>query len=175
MPEIQCKQCLLRPWRAGDEASLQRNADNYNVWRNLRDLFPHPYTMDDAKWWVENACSLERVGFAIEVDGAAVGGIGCTAKQDVYRFTGELGYWLGEPFWGRGIVAEAVAAFVPFIFEVTDLVRLEAGVFDRNARSARVLEKNGFTFESRQPRAAFKDGVFLDVLLYARLRATPPS
>lgn len=170
MTELRCDTCVLRPWRAGDEASLQRNADNYNVWCNLTDRFPHPYTMDDARWWIEHTATVERVGFAIEVDGQAVGGIGCAAKPDVYRLTGEVGYWLGEPHWGRGIVTEAVRAFVPYVFDSTDLVRLEAGVFDRNTRSARVLEKNGFVFEGRLTRGAFKDGVVMDVLLYARLR-----
>ena len=174
MTRIECKQCAIRPWRPGDEPSLQRNADNYNVWRNLTDRFPHPYTADDARWWVENANAIEFKGFAIEVDGEAVGGVGCMAREDVYKFTGEIGYWLGEPYWGQGIVSQALGAFIPYLFERTNLVRLEAGVFERNARSSRVLEKNGFELESRQPRAAYKDGEFIDVLVYVRLRDTIP-
>lgn len=172
--EIRCPQCVIRPWREGDERSLQRNADNYNVARNLIDRFPHPYTVEDARWWIENVQLVNDIRLAIEIDGEAVGGIGCTAKRDIYRFTGTIGYWLGEDYWGRGIVTEAVGAFVPRVFETTDFVRLEAGVFDHNRPSARVLEKNGFSLESRQSMAAYKHGRFFDVLLYVKLRDQSP-
>lgn len=175
MAEIQCERCVIRSWRPEDAPSIAKHADNYNVWRNLGDRFPRPYTLDDARWWIENVNSIELLGMAIEVDGAAVGGVGCLAKPDVYKFTGGFGYWIGEAYWGRGIVTEAVGAFVPYLFEETNLVRLEAGVFDRNTRSARVLEKNGFELESRQRRAVFKDGALMDLLLYVRLRDDIPA
>lgn len=170
MPVLQGARCLLRPWRAGDEDSLQANADNYNVWRNLRDVFPYPYTLEDARWWIEHANAVDDLRLAIEVGGEAVGGIGCTAKPDVFRCTAEIGYWLGESYWGRGIVTDAVATVAPYVFETFDFVRLEAGVFARNAASARVLEKTGFVLEGRHRQAVCKDGRLLDMLMYARLR-----
>lgn len=173
--ELHGSRWVIRPWRHGDESSLQQQADNPRVAANLIDRFPNPYTLEDARWWIEHVSTVEDTRLAIEVDGKAVGGIGCSAKDDVYRFTGVIGYWIGEEYWGRGIVSNALGAFVHRLFQETAFVRLEAGVFDRNARSARVLEKNGFVLESRQSRAAFKGGEFLDVLLYARLRETIPA
>lgn len=174
MTELSCERCTLRPWRTGDEISIVEHADNYNVWRHLGDRFPRPYTINHARWWIDNVRAIELIGLAIEVDGRAVGGVGCMGNEDVYKFTGRLGYWLGEALWGRGIVTEAVSAFVPHVFEETNLVRIEAGVFGHNTRSARVLEKNGFRLESRQVKAVYKDGAFHDLLLYVRLRDEIP-
>jgi hypothetical protein len=103
MMEIELKTCVIRPWRPGDEESLVAHANNYSVWRNLRDRFPHPYTTDDAREWIRRMCEESlQTNFAIVVDGEAAGGIGLVLNGDIHRCSAEIGYWLGEAFWGRG-------------------------------------------------------------------------
>jgi RimJ/RimL family protein N-acetyltransferase len=169
--QVQLSTCTLRPWRAGDEGSLVRHADNRNVWRNLKDRFPHPYTAADARAWVEHSRAQKPfTSLAIEVDGAAVGGVGIELGTDVFRRSAEIGYWLGEPFWGRGIATEALRGMTAYAFESFDICRLEAGVFDWNPASMRVLEKNGYVLEGRARRSVVKDGRIGDRLLYALVR-----
>ena len=171
--EFQLPRCTLRPWRVGDEASLVRHANNRNVSRNLKDRFPFPYTAADADAWIRHAGAHSPVtAFAIEVDGAAVGGVGIELGTDVHRRSAEIGYWLGEPFWGRGIATEALRAVTEYAFATFDICRLEAGVFDWNPASARVLEKAGYTLEGRARCAVVKDGRLGDRLLYALVRSS---
>jgi ribosomal-protein-alanine N-acetyltransferase len=154
-----------------DAESLVKHANNRKVWLGLRDLFPHPYTIEDAQEFLQRAISEQpEMKFCIEVDGAAVGGIGVHPGQDVYRHTATIGYWLGEKFWGRGIMTEAVTAVTDFCFGNFPLRRISAEVFANNPASARVLEKAGFTFEGRLKNNVTKDGLVLDSLLYARTR-----
>ncbi len=168
--EIRLNKSTLRPWRGGDEASLIRHANNYKVWRNLRDRFPHPYTRADAEWWVGHAGNQSPVtSFAIVVD-EAVGGIGLELNTDVYRRAAEIGYWLGEEYWGRGIVSEAVSAVVDYGFQTFDICRIFAGVFEHNTASMRVLEKAGFRQEARLIKAITKEGQTFDELVYAIVR-----
>ena len=162
----------LRPWCDADIPSLVKYANNRAVSRNLRNVFPHPYTRQDAEKWVKR-CKEDTSGglsFAIEVEDEAVGGIGSRALDDVYFKTAEIGYWLGEPFWGRGIMSEAASLVTDAAFEGLDIVRIEARVFEWNAGSARVLEKAGFHLEARLERSVFKDGELTDQLMYALLR-----
>jgi ribosomal-protein-alanine N-acetyltransferase len=167
--EIPLQMSFLRSWRPGDEVSLEKHANNRKVWINVRDHFPHPYTKGDAIRWVQHASmNLTDTVFAIVVDGLAVGSIGLVAKDDVYRKSMEIGYWIGEEFWGRGIVSEAVGAVTEYAFQNFDIVRIYADVFDWNAASARVLIKNGYKFEARLHRAVIKDGVIADALIYAK-------
>jgi len=168
---IEGSQFTLRPYRAGDEAALIHHADNRNVWRNLADMFPHPYTMEAAEEWVRRNVSdpISHLSLAIAIEDEVVGGIGVMAKDDVYVRTAEVGYWLSEAHWGRGIATEAVGLVVEHAFSDLGLARLEAGVFAWNPASARVLEKNGFTLEARLKNRIFKDGQLTDELLYARL------
>jgi len=163
---------ILRPWREADLDSLVRYADNRNVWRTLRDIFPHPYTRADGEGWLAHCAAQPdpQLQFAIEFEGAAVGGIGFERRNEVYRFTAEIGYWLGEPFWGRGIMTEAVRRATAYGFQALGVERIEAHVFSSNPRSGRVLEKNGYTLEGRLRRSVFKDRQFLDALLYSRLQ-----
>ena len=96
--------CRIRSWRAGDEPSLARHADNRKIWLNVRDRFPHPYTLADAESWLAKVTAAEpETQFAIEVDGEAAGGVGLFLQEDVSRFSAEIGYWLGEAYWGRGL------------------------------------------------------------------------
>ena len=169
--QLELSRCTLRPWRVGDEASLVRHADNRNVSRNMRDRFPHPYTAADADAWITRACAqTPPTSCAIVVDGAAVGGVGIDLGVDVFRRSAEIGYWLGEPFWGRGIATEVLGAFTEYAFAHFDLCRLEAGVFDWNPASTRVLEKVGYVLEGRARLSVTKDGRTGDRLLYALVR-----
>ena len=163
--------CTLRSWRDTDVDALVRHANDREVWINLRDQFPHPYTIDDAREWVQLAREAQpETSFAIAVDGEAVGGIGITLNKDVHRHSAEVGYWIGRAFWGRGIATDAVRAISSWAFANFDLCRLYAGVFAWNPASARVLEKAGFTLEGRLHKSAIKDGHTTDELLYALIR-----
>jgi [ribosomal protein S5]-alanine N-acetyltransferase len=169
--QLELTRCTLRPWRVGDEASLVRHANNRSVSRNLRDRFPYPYTAADAQAWIAGATAeLPPCNFAIVVEGAAVGGIGLERGEDVFRRSAEVGYWLGEPYWGRGIATEAVRAITEYAFTTFDLCRLHAHVFEWNPASMRVLEKAGYTLESRARRAVTKDGQTIDRLVFALVR-----
>lgn len=161
---------MVRTWRGDDAPSLARHADNRRVWANLRDRFPSPYTLDDADGWIRHCVrEVPATNFAIDVGGEAVGGIGLVLRSDVERVDAEIGYWLGEPYWGRGLASGAVQAFAPWSLRRFHLARLHAHVFAFNTASARVLEKSGFTLEGRLRQSAFKDGRLIDQLLYARL------
>ena len=167
--KLALERSTIRPWRLNDAESLAKHANNRRVWLALRDAFPHPYTADDGNKFLQSATTAQpTTDFCIEVDGAAVGGIGIHLGRDVHRHTAELGYWLAETLWGRGIVTEAVAAFSNFCFEVFQLRRIYAEPFANNLASARVLEKTGFSFEGRLKNNVVKDGQVLDSLLYAR-------
>ena len=169
--ELKLTRCTLRPWRQGDETSLQRYANNRNVSRNLRDIFPFPYTAADAAEWIARVKDESpRLNFAIDVDGAAVGDISVHLRQDERRQSAEVGYWLGEPFWGRGIATEALRAITDYAFATFPVIRLEAGVFGWNPGSARVLEKCGYVLEGRLRQAITKDGRVTDRLIYGLLR-----
>lgn len=161
----------LRPWRRGDEAGLARQANNRKVWINLRDSFPHPYTVADAEQWIGFA-TAERppTHFAITMLEAVAGGIGFALQQDVYRRSAEVGFWLGEAYWGRGIATAALEAVTTFAFGSFDLCRLYAFVYEWNAASMRVLEKAGYAREGCLRRAVIKDGRTVDQYLYALVR-----
>lgn len=161
----------LRPWRREDKPALLRHADNRKVWRNLADVFPHPYTADDAEQWFSLAAQPGgAVRLAIERGGEAIGGIGVDAREGVHRHTGHIGYWLGEANWGEGVATAAVRALVSALFEQGRFERLETAVYAWNPASMRVLEKSGFAREGVLRRSVYKDGEFVDSVLYAALR-----
>lgn len=169
--ELRLKNSTVRSWHPEDVDSLTRHADNPKIWRNVRDAFPHPYTPEDAVEWIQRATrQIPETSYAIAVDGAAVGGIGLILKDDVYRRSAEIGYWLGEPYWGRGIVVEAVRALTDHAFATYDLCRIFAGVFEWNNASIRVLEKAGYTLEARLRKAVTKESLTVDELVYAMIR-----
>jgi ribosomal-protein-alanine N-acetyltransferase len=141
----------------------------------MREIFPSPYTIDDARRFITMATGLTPgLLLAIDVQGKAVGGIGIHPLEDVYRGTAEIGYWLGEPFWGKGIVTESVRALVPVAFDQTGVVRIQAGIFSDNPASMRVLEKCGFVREAVHRNAITKHGVVMDEMLYVRFRTGLP-
>jgi RimJ/RimL family protein N-acetyltransferase len=161
-------QSIVRSWTNEDLASLVKYADNRKIWLNLRDRFPHPYTRRDGRDFIHLARSQRpETMFAIEVDGEAAGGIGFVPHSDVERVNAEIGYWLGEPFWGRGIVSEALVAVTNYAIETHHLTRVFALPYARNAASCRVLEKAGYVLEARLRRSAIKDGEIIDQMQYA--------
>jgi [ribosomal protein S5]-alanine N-acetyltransferase len=165
------KTCTVRSWKRSDLDSLVRYANNRKVSINLRDIFPYPYTMRDALNWYEIVRDSEpETSFAIAVAEEAVGGIGFTFETDVSRRSAEIGYWLGEEFWGRGIVTDALIAVSEHVFENYDICRLYAHVFEWNPASARVLEKAGYEYEGRMRKSVTKDGHTIDKLMYALVR-----
>ena len=169
--ELVLERCTIRPWRLDDAESLTKHANNRKVWLALRDLFPHPYTIQDAHEFLRRTISEQPTTlFCIDVDNRAVGGIGIRVGHDVHRHTAELGYRLGEKFWGRRIMSEAVGAFRDFCFTNFLLRRVYAEPFANNPASARILEKAGFVFEGRLKNNVIKDGKLLDSLLYAKTR-----
>jgi RimJ/RimL family protein N-acetyltransferase len=162
--------CVLRQFRDDDLASLVRHANNRKVWLGVRDRFPHPYTEESGRTWIATASKEDPpTSLAIEVDGAAAGGIGLIPGGDVNRHTAELGYWLGEACWNRGIATAAVRAFIPYARETFRAERLFAEVFSNNLASMRVLEKCGFAREGVLRRHCKKDGEYLDQVVYGLL------
>jgi len=161
----------VRPWLPSDVSALARLADNRAIWRNLRDAFPNPYAKKDARAWVRAVTrQIPCQHFAIVLEGGALaGGIGIIPGSDVHAGTAEIGYWLGEPFWGRGIMTAVLAAFTGFAFKEFRLRRLSAYVLEWNPASMRVLEKCGYAAEGILRKSALKDGTVADEILYARV------
>jgi RimJ/RimL family protein N-acetyltransferase len=165
----------IRPWNDQDAPALVKYANNQKIWLNLRDGFPHPYTLDNARAFLEMVGRQNPKTFlAIATREEAIGAIGITPNADVHRLTAEMGYWLAEPFWGKGIMTETVSKFTDYAFEHFGLVRIYAEPYAYNTASCRVLEKAGFVLEGRLKSSVIKDGVITDQMLYARIREKVP-
>ncbi len=173
---IEAEGFVLRPWRRGDEAALVCHADSRRVWRNLTDRFPHPYRPSDALAWIalHEAHEGPPHDLALEVEGEAVGGVGLKPGEDLARRSAEVGYWLGEAYWGRGLATAALGELTRYAFREFDFERLWAQVLDWNPASRRVLVKCSYRLEGRLRGAVTKDGELIDAFLYARLRSDPP-
>jgi RimJ/RimL family protein N-acetyltransferase len=158
----------LRPWSVEDIDNLVAFANNFNIAKNLTNQFPHPYTRENGKAFIEKATSGTPTSiFAIEVEGKAAGGIGLHPQADIYCRNAELGYWLAEPYWGNGIMTEAVHQIVEYGFKTFAIDRIFARPFGTNTGSQKVLEKAGFILEARLNKTLFKNGEYLDELIYA--------
>jgi ribosomal-protein-alanine N-acetyltransferase len=167
---LQGTRCSLRLWRMDDAESLVRHANNVNVARQLRDRFPHPYSRANASAFLKAATSApEASNLAIEIDSYAIGAIGYVAGIDVERYSAEIGYWLGEAYWGRGIATEALILMTTHVFESMNMLRLFAVPFADNAGSIRVLEKAGYVREAILRSSSVKYGQPRDQLMYARV------
>jgi RimJ/RimL family protein N-acetyltransferase len=165
---LDCGPCIIRSWRLGDAEAIVQHANNRKIWLQLRDRFPHPYTSADAERFLRSAVEANpETDFSIAVGDESVGGIGFTLGTDVERCSAELGYWLGEAFWGRGITTAAVWAATQYAMNTYNLTRVFAVPFVDNAASCRVLEKVGFVREGVMRRSAVKDGRVIDQVLYA--------
>ena len=162
---------VIRDWRIDDAPSIAKYANNRKIWINLRDGFPYPYQLPDAENFLSKVARQNpRTIFAIANDKEAIGSIGLKLGEDVHRFTAEMGYWLAEPFWNKGIMSEVVSRFADFAFEKFELNRIFAEPYLGNTASARVLEKAGFLLEGTLRASVFKDGKVLDQFLYAKIR-----
>jgi len=157
----------LRNLTDSDASSIALIADNRKIWLNLRDRFPHPYSLDDAKWYVNYAQSTkDEIIKAIIYESELSGVIGVIPKDDVYSHVGEIGYWLGEKYWRKGVATQAVRLMIEFCQEELALSRIEAGIFGNNYGSMRVLEKCGFQKEAIKKSRINKNGQILDEHFY---------
>lgn len=167
------KNFLLREWRKEDAPIIAKAANNPNIAANLRNTFPYPYTLEDANWYV-NDCILKegknQITRAIVVDGEAVGSIGIFVMSDVYEKSGELGYWLSENYWRKGITSHTVRGICREAFKQFDIVRIFAEPFEDNAGSRGVLEKAGFTYEGTMRNGVYKNGKIHSYCMYSILR-----
>lgn len=163
---------ILREWRRDDAADVAQYANNKKIAQYLRDVFPYPYTLEDAQTFIDSC--LETNSFlmfrAIEMNGHAVGSIALTRENGMYQKRAELGYWLAEDYWGQGIMTEAVRQICQEGFHIWDIERIYAEPYSPNTASRRVLEKSGFTLEGVIQRGIFKWGEIFDYCVYALLR-----
>lgn len=158
----------LRPWSMDDAGDLIKAANNPRIACFMTDSFPHPYTQESAEKflsWATNNCPSTL--FAIVVDGKASGGIGIHPQTDILRTNAELGYWLSEEYWGKGIVTEAIRQIIPVAFERYPITRLFGRVFSNNLPSQKALQKAGFVLEAQFQQTILKNGVFLGELIFA--------
>lgn len=180
----------VRPLKLSDVPVFARAGNNKKIWDNLRNRMPHPYTEEAARWWISftsEEANLQRsgewteetgsqgpavhTGYAITINDEAVGSIGLDFGTDVYFRKAEVGYWLSEEHWGKGIMGAVVPAFVQWAWRTFGiLVRLEAEIYERNVGSRRIVEKAGFVEEGRRKCALVKNGMLLDAVLYGLLR-----
>lgn len=164
-------QIKLREWRSSDAKRLVALANNENLAENLLDTFPNPYTLANAEQWIEH-CQNEKknILLAIEYKGEFVGGIGAHFKDDIHRYSVELGYWIGEPYWGQGIASKAINSFSEYLFSNYKINRIYGEIFEKNIGSAKALEKNGFEKEAVLKKAGYKNGFFIDLFIYSKLK-----
>jgi RimJ/RimL family protein N-acetyltransferase len=161
----------LRPWTIEDAASLTAYFNNINIWNNLRDYIPHPYTLEDAEKFINSQTALfPTLNFAILNKDEMVGGIGIILQEDIYKMNVELGYWIAEPFWGTGIGTIAVGLMTQYVFETFAVNRIVAEVFEYNKASMRILEKNGYYLETVRRRGILKNDILADDFVWVKLK-----
>jgi ribosomal-protein-alanine N-acetyltransferase len=159
----------IRPWQAEDAGLLQTYFNNINIWNNLRDAVPHPYSFEDAEKFIANQIEISPVqNFAIMNDTEVSGGIGIILRTDVYRMNVELGYWIAEPFWGKKIATEAVRQMTDYVFANFAINRIVAEVFEYNKPSMRVLEKNGYFLENVSRKGILKNDCLFDNFIWVK-------
>ena len=162
----------LRRLQIDDAQSLAENADNINIWNNLRDILPHPYSVEDGRKFIETVLKkgLPTTNFAIAVDKKAVGCIGVVVQEDVQRISAEMGYWIGENYWGKGIMSLAIKQMTDYVFANFEVVKIYAMPFDFNIASQKVLQKAGFEREAILKKAAIKNGEIVDLHYYSVIK-----
>lgn len=169
---LQSENIILRQLKNEDASALAQLANNKKVWDNVRDILPHPYTIEDAVSFI-NLTKNEspQVSFAIEYDGAFCGMIGLVPQKDVYRKTAEIGYWLGEPFWNKNIASEAVKLTTKYGFDELGFIRIHTGIFEYNIASMKVLEKNGYVKDGIFKKSIFKNDKIWDEHRYSKTKS----
>ncbi len=166
--------CVIRKWRISDRERLAEMLNNPKVLDNLRDGLPYPYTPADGEEYIASMLAADETrtfAFAITVDGVVIGSVGVFRQENIHFRTAELGYYIGEPYWGKGYTTSAVEQVCRYVFDHSDILRIFAEPFARNTASCRVLEKAGFQFEGTLRGNAVKNGKVLDMKLYALVRA----
>lgn len=160
---------ILRPFRITDKKSLTKHANNKKISDNLRDRFPYPYTEEDAEWFINFVLADNDPvkNFVIEINGEAAGAIGITPDEDVFRLNAEIGYWLGEEYWGKGIMTAVIKATVKHVFENLGIKRIYATPFATTIGSIKALEKAGFKKEATIKNGAIKNNKILDYYIYS--------
>jgi RimJ/RimL family protein N-acetyltransferase len=162
---------LLRNFILDDVDSLHKYANNYSISKFMRDSFPYPYTKEDAEQWIYFSMNNPTSQIlAIADDKEIIGGLSATRQIDIHRFTAEVGFWIAEPFWNKGIVSKALKTFCNYLFAEFDFNRLFANVFENNFASQRVLEKTGFTLEGTHKKSVYKENKFIDHYTFGILK-----
>ena len=165
--------CKIRKWKLSDAKDLASVISNKKIQENLRDGLPYPYTEQDATDYISAMLSEdenETFAFAITIDNKAIGSIGAFRQKNIHRHTAEIGYYIAEEYWGKGLMTEAVKQICSYIFDKSNIVRIYAEPFSYNKASCRVLEKAGFLYEGTLRSNAIKNGKTIDMLMYSRLK-----
>ena len=165
--------CKIRRWELSDARDLATALSNKKIQDNLRDGLPYPYTEQDGKEFISAmlaANESDTFAFAITVNGKAIGSIGAFRQTNIHNKTAELGYYIAEEYWGKGIMTEAVKQLCDYVFSHTDIIRIYAEPFSYNIGSCRVLEKAGFQYEGTLRSNALKNGNVLDMKMYSKLK-----
>lgn len=165
--------CTIRKWKVEDKYELAQNLNNMKVLNNLRDGLPYPYTEKDAEEYILAMLSADKdstYAFAIAVDDKVIGSIGVFRRDNIHSRTAELGYYIGEPYWGQGLMTSAVRQICEYVFDNTDIIRIFAEPFAHNIASCRVLEKAGFSMEGVLRSNAVKNGAIVDMKMYALIK-----
>ena len=163
----------LCEWKIEDAAALAETINNEKVTANLRDGIPFPYTEKDGEEFINKTLSAEKdtqYGFSITFEGKVIGSIGVYRRENVHRLTAEIGYYIGEPYWGKGIITDAIKQMCEYVFKNTDIVRIFATPYSHNKASCRALEKAGFQLEGVMRCEAIKNGKMLDSMMYALIK-----
>jgi ribosomal-protein-alanine N-acetyltransferase len=161
----------LRPWQMSDAGRLAHLANNPNIAKFMRNVFPHPYSIDHAKVFLETATKDTPVKvFAITVNDEVIGGTGIHPQEDIFANNAEIGYWIGEAYWGKGYMSEAIQLITDHAFKNFTMNRVWLRIFGNNPRSMKVAEKAGYTFEAKFEKTLLKNGELLDEYIYARRR-----
>jgi [ribosomal protein S5]-alanine N-acetyltransferase len=169
--EILFEGITLRPWLIKDAKVLAEIANNRNIADQLQDLFPFPYSGKDAKKWINTILLIDPPrNFAIVAESRVVGNIGITPKEDIHRINAEIGYFLSEKYWGKGIAHRAVKALTSYAFSNFEIERVYAETFSDNLRSRRTLEKAGFILEATLKSSIIKNGIIKDSCIYSVLK-----
>lgn len=165
--------CIIREWDIKDKYKLAEMLNNKNIQNNLRDGLPYPYTADDAEEYIVSMLSADKTktfAFAITLNDIAIGSIGVFRCGNIHSRTAEMGYYVGEPYWGKGFATSAVKQTCKYIFDNTDIIRIFAEPFAYNTASCHVLEKAGFQFEGTLHSNAVKNGKIIDMKMYALVK-----
>lgn len=159
----------LRRWQSEDALSLSIMANNKKIWDNVRDRLPHPYTLEDARTWIASTQKENpAVNFCVEYDGWVAGSAGIILQNDIYRKSAEVGYFIAEPYWGKGIATKALSILISYLQNNFDLVRVYAIIFTHNQASIQVLRKNNFYLESIRRKAAIKNDQIIDDMVWVK-------